>query len=76
VTSVTGYYESETIKEELTDAYNIGFEINETELVTPEPELIPDEKLEILNIEYDYKLKYEMEYINNKKDAYNADLSI
>jgi hypothetical protein len=68
--------DSETNRTQLSEAYNSGFEIIETDLVSPEPQLVPDEKLEILGEEFDYKPRNELEYIINKTDAYNVDPKI
>lgn len=68
--------ESEINRSQLSEAYNIGFEIIETDLASAEPQLISDEKLEIVSEEFDYKSINEFEYIESKNDAYNADPKI
>jgi hypothetical protein len=75
-TSVIVSDESETNRTQLSEAYNRSFEINETELEVQQSQLNPDEKLEIMSDDYDYKLKYELEYVSNRIEAYNPDIKI
>ena len=68
--------EGETNRKQLIEAYNSSFEIIETGIEVQHSQLKPDEILEILSDEYDYKLRNELEYISNRLEAYNSDHKI